>query len=156
MGKILKKTFLLSLLSISLNADLDVNPQILMSPENTSLDKEAMIYSISASFNSMSLEAIKIDKPSKLNMSKYHTLSKRDKYALRALNKEGKEVLLVGIGDPFYIHADHIGYEDSDVFGGYIDQEFEIAIPLRIEISHLVLLSQNEFGLNEIKKIKVN
>ena len=89
-------------------------------------------------------------------MGKYHTLSKIDKYALRALNKEGKEVLLVGLGDPFYIHVDHIGYEDSDVFGGYVDQDFEIAVPLSIQISHLILHYQNEFGLKEIKKIKVN
>ena len=157
LGKILKKIFILSLsLSISLNAELEFKPQILTSPENISLDNEAMIYSVSASFNNMSLKSIKIKKPSKLNMSKYHTLSKKDKYALRALNKDGKEVLLVGLGDPFYFHVDHIGYEDSEIFGGYIDQEFEIAIPLTIQISHLVLLSQDEFGLKEIKKIKVN
>ena len=157
LGKILKKIFLLSLsLSISLNAELEVKPHILMSPENISLDNEAMIYKVSASFNNMSLKSIKIEKPSKLNMSKYHTLSKKDKYALRALNEDGKEVLLVGLGDPFYFHVDHIGYEDSQIFGGYIDQEFEIAIPLTIQISHLVLLSQDEFGLNEIKKIEVN
>ena len=104
----------------------------------------------------MSLKSIKIEKPTKLNMSKYHTLSKKDKYALRALNEDGKEVLLVGLGDPFYFHVDHIGYEDSEIFGGYIDQEFEIAIPLTIQISHLVLLLQDEFGLKEIKKIEVN
>ena len=144
------------LLSTCLHAGLNKNPQNYLSPENISLDNEAMIYSVSASFNSISLESIKIDKPKKLDMSKYHTLSKKDKYAIGALNNEGKELFLVGLGDPFYIHVDHIGYEDADIFGGYIDQDFEIAIPLNMKISYLVLLSQNEFGLKEIKKIKVN
>tara|TARA_B100001564_G_scaffold348411_1_gene350282 strand:+ start:7180 stop:7644 length:465 start_codon:yes stop_codon:yes gene_type:complete len=152
-----KKIFILIfLLSINLDAELFKSPQNYLSPENISLDNEAMIYSVSASFNNMSLKSIKIEKPSKLNMSKYHTLSKKDKYAMRALNEDGKEVLLIGLGDPFYFHVDHIGYEDSEIFGGYIDQEFEIAIPLTIQISHLVLLSQDEFGFKEIKKIEVN
>lgn len=150
-----KKIFIL-LLSLNLEAGLNKAPQNYLSPENISLDNEAMIYSVSASFNNMSLKSVKMMKPTKLNMSKYHTLSKRDKYALRALNAEGKEVLLVGLGDPFYYHVDHIGYEDSEIFGGYIDQEFELAIPLSLQISHLVLLSQDEFGLKEIKKIEVN
>ena len=154
-----KKTFIsILLLSTFLHAHagLNKNPQNYLSPGNIPLDKEAMIYSVSASFNSISLESIKIDKPKKLSMGKYHTISKRDKYALSAQNKEGKEVFLVGLGDPFYIHVDHIGYEDADIFGGYIDQDFEIAIPLSMKISYLVLLSQNEFGFKEIKKIKVN
>ena len=135
-----KKTYLLIfLLSTCLHAELSKNPQNYISPENISPDKEAMIYSVSASFNSISLKSIKIDKPKKLNMSKYHTLSKKDKYALSALNEEGKELLLVGLGDPFYIHVDHIGYEDAEVFGAYIDQNFEIAINLNIKISHLAV-----------------
>ena len=150
------KYILILFLSIGLNAELIKNSENYLSPENISLDKEALIYSVSASFNNISLQSIKIENPKKSNMGKYHTLSKKDKYALSAINKEGKEILLVGLGDPFYIHVDHIGYEDSDIFGGYIDYEFEIAIPLSVEISHLVLLSQNEFGLKEIKKIKVN
>ena len=150
-----KKIFIL-LLSLNLEASLSKGPQNYLSPENISLDNEAMIYSVSASFDSMTLKSIKIEKPSKLSMSKYHTLSKKDKYALRAVNKEGKEVLLVGLGDPFYFHVDHIGYEENEIFSGYIDQEFEIAIPLTLQISHLVLLFQDEFGLKEIKKIKVN
>ena len=150
------KKILILLLSLNLDAELIKSPQNYLSPENISLDNEAMIYSVSASFDSMTLKSIKIEKPSKLSMSKYHTLSKKDKYALRALNKEGKEVLLVGLGDPFYFHVDHIGYEESEIFSGHIDQEFEIAIPLTLQISHLVLLFQDEFGLKEIKKIEVN
>ena len=78
-----KKIFtLILLLSLNLDAELRKSPQYYLSPENISLDNEAMIYSVSASFNNMSLKSIKIEKPSKLNISKYHTLSKKDKYAL--------------------------------------------------------------------------
>ena len=67
-----------------------------------------------------------------------------------------KKIFLQALEILFYIHVDHIGYEDSEFFGGYIEQEFEIAIPINREISHLILLSQDEFGLKEIKKIEVN
>jgi hypothetical protein len=32
----------------------------------------------------------------------------------------------------------------------------DIAIPINVDISHIVLVSQDEFGLKEIKKIKIN
>ena len=99
-----KKIYLLVLFSsLCLNAEINKNLNNYLSPANISLDKEAMIYSVSASFNSMSLKSIKIDKPNNYHLSKYHTISKKDKYALKALNKDGKEVFLVGIGNPFYI-----------------------------------------------------
>jgi len=61
-----KKTFIsILLLSTFLHAGLNKNPQNYLSPGNIPLDKEAMIYSVSASFNSISLESIKIDKPKK-------------------------------------------------------------------------------------------
>jgi len=152
-----KRTYIFFLsFSICLNADLNKSPQNYLSPENIPLNKEAMIYSISANFNGMSLKSVKVDKPNIFNLSKYHTVSKKDKYALKAINKNGKEVFFVGLGNPFYIHVDHIGYEDSDVFGGYIEQEFEIAIPINKKVSHLILLKQDESGFKEIKKIEVN
>ena len=64
-----KKTFIsILLLSTFLHAHagLNKNPQNYLSPGNIPLDKEAMIYSVSASFNSISLESIKIDKPKKI------------------------------------------------------------------------------------------
>ena len=56
-----KKTFIsILLLSTCLHAHagLNKNPQNYLSPGNIPLDKEAMIYSVSASFNSISLESI--------------------------------------------------------------------------------------------------
>ena len=62
----------------------------------------------------------------------------------------------MGIGNPFYIHVQHIGYEDSNVFGGYIDYDIDIRNPINVDMSYIVLVSQDEFGLKEIKKIKIN
>ena len=152
-----KRTYIFFLsFSICLNADLNKSPQNYLSPENIPLNKEAMIYSISANFNGMSLKSVKVDKPNIFNLSKYHTVSKKDKYALKAINKNGKEVFFVGLGNPFYIHVDHIGYEDSDVFGGYIETELDLPISLNKKASKIILLSQNEFGFKEIKRLNLN
>ncbi len=72
------------------------------------------------------------------------------------LNEKGKQVLILGLGNPFYIHADHIGYEHSHDFGGNIEQNLEIAVPLNINASNLLLLSQDEFGFKEVARIKIN
>jgi hypothetical protein len=79
----------------------------------------------------------------------------RDQFALRVLDKNKKEVILLGLGNPFYIHAQHIDYENSRVFGGYVESEFEIALPLGIDASYFVLLSQDSYGLKIINEIKV-
>ena len=64
--------------------------------------------------------------------------------------------MLVGLGDPFTMHIDHIGYENETIFQANIPQNFEIALPVTTKAAYFVLLSQDEFGFKEIKKIKVN
>ena len=82
-------------------------------------------------------------------------LTPRDKYAIRVLDDKNKEIMLIGIGNPFYIHADHIGYEDRYVFGGYIETELNLPLSLDTKAAKIILLSQDEFGLKEIKKIRL-
>ena len=117
-------------------------------------DVEAQIYSIRASKDDLSLIKTKIAKPTAHSLEKHRLISSRDQFALRVLDKDRKEVLLLGLGNPFYIHAQHIGYENSNVFGGYIEQDFDVALPVNIDASYLVLLSQNSEGLKIIKEIK--
>ncbi len=88
-------------------------------------------------------------------MTKFSTISKKDRYAIQVLNDKGNQVMLLGLGNPFYIHADHIGYEHSHDFGGYVDQNLEIAIPININAAQLVLLSQDEFGFKQVSKINL-
>ena len=124
--------------------------------QKVSIDKEARIFSITGSVNNISLLGIKIAKPSTQSLMQYGLISRKDKYAMKVLNDKGNQIMLVGLGDPFTMHIDHIGYEDETVFQADIPQNFEIAIPVISNAAFFVLLSQDEFGFKEIKKIKVN
>ena len=97
----------------------------------------------------------KISKPGFNSFKNLRLLTPRDKYAIKILDKNKREIILLGIGDPFYIHAQHIDYEDSRFFGGYINAEFEIALPLEMDVSHIVLLSQQGKVLTKINEIEV-
>ena len=157
LGKMVKFSFLVILFFfLNLNAGLDKSTVSLISPENISETKDVKIYEISASFNNMVLKSARIEKPNKNLFKRFSTISKKDRYAIQVLNEKGNQIMLLGLGNPFYIHADHIGYELSHDFGGYIDQNLEIAIPLNINATQLVLLSQDEFGFKQVSKIKLN
>jgi hypothetical protein len=117
-------------------------------------DIPAQIYSIRASKDELSLIRTEVAKPTSSALERHRLISPRDRFALRVLDKDKKEVLLLGLGNPFYIHAQHIDYENSNVFGGYIEQDFDVAIPINIDASYLVLLSQDSEGLKIIKEIK--
>ena len=124
--------------------------------QKVSIDKEARIFSITGSVNNISLLGIKIAKPSTQSLMQYGLISRKDKYAIKVLNDKGNQIMFVGLGDPFTMHIDHIGYEDETVFQADIPQNFEIALPVTSNAAFFVLLSQDEFGFKEIKKIKVN
>ena len=157
LGQMVRVSYLiLVIFFLNISAELDKVSVKPISPENISLHKDAKIYEVSASFNNMILKSSKISKPNKTYLQKFSTISKKDRYAIQVLDEKGKQVLILGLGNPFYIHADHIGYEHTHDFGGYIDQNFEIAIPLDINASNLLLLSQDEFGFKEVARIKVN
>jgi hypothetical protein len=157
LGKMVKIRYvILSIFFLNLSADIEKSFTSIISAENIPLNTDARIYKISASFNDMILKSSTIDRPSKKSLQKFGTISKKDRYAIQVLNEHGKQVLILGLGNPFYIHADHIGYEHSHDFGGNIKQNFEIAVPLSINASNLLLLSQDEFGFKEVAKIKLN
>ena len=120
-----------------------------------SINKEAKIFSITGKVNDISLLGVKIAKPSIQSLKKYGLISRKDKYAIKVLNEQGNQIMLVGLGDPFTIHIDHIGYENETVFQADIPQNFDIAMPVTTNAAYFVLLSQDEFGFKEIKKIKV-
>ena len=124
--------------------------------QKVSMDKEARIFSITGSVNNISLLGVKVAKPSTQSLIRYGLISRKDKYAIKVLNDKGNQIMLVGLGDPFTMHIDHIGYEDETVFQADIPQNFEIALPVTSNAAFFVLLSQDEFGFKEIKKIKVN
>ena len=93
--------------------------------------------------------------PKEDNRKFYRTPSNRDKYIIKILDENNRELSVIGLQNPFYLHLQHRGYEDSDVFGGYIEREFNIPIPLEMDARYMSLYSQNEFGFKEIKRIKL-
>ena len=157
MVKITKILFLcIFILNINAKSFDEIENKINPLQHRLSPNFDARIFNVSGSKDSISISSYKIAKPTQNLLSSYKLLTKRDRYALRVLNKDKEEIALLGLGNPFYIHAQHIGYEDSKVFGGYIEQDIEIALPLDMDASYLVLLSQDSNGLKEVKEIKVN
>lgn len=159
MGTMVKKIYsiIIVLFAFSIVADEDGSfKQFDRLDQKVSIDKEARIFSITGSVNNISLLGIKIDKPSTQSLMQYGLISRKDKYAIKVLNDKGNQIMFVGLGDPFTMHIDHIGYEDKTVFQADIPQNFEIAMPVTSNAAFFVLLSQDEFGFKEIKKIKVN
>ena len=120
-----------------------------------SIEKDTYIYTLAGNFNNLKLKKKRVAKPSKESLKLLKAVTPRDKYAIRVLDENNREIMLIGIGDPFYVHADHIGYEDSNVFGGYIETELDIPISLNKKVSQIILLSQSEFGFKEIKKLNL-
>ena len=159
LGKMVKRIYSITciLFSLSLSAEIDESfKQFDRLDQKVSIDKEAKIFSITGSVNNILLTDVKVAKPRVQSLRKYGLISRNDKYAIRVLNEQGNQIMLVGLGDPFTMHIDHIGYEDETVFQADILQNFEIAMPDTCNAAFFVLLSQDEFGFKEIKKIKVN
>ena len=159
LGKMVNKVFSIAIIIFTLSLGAEENASLKQFDrldQKVSMDKEARIFSITGSVNNISLLGVKVAKPSTQSLMRYGLISRKDKYAIKVLNDKGNQIMLVGLGDPFTMHIDHIGYEDETVFQADIPQNFEIALPVTSNAAFLVLLSQDEFGFKEIKKIKVN
>lgn len=159
LGKMVNKVFSIAIIIFTLSLGAEENASLKQFDrldQKVSMDKEARIFSITGSVNNISLLGVKVTKPSTQSLMQYGLISRKDKYAIKVLNDKGNQIMLVGLGDPFTMHIDHIGYEDEAVFQADIPQNFEIAMPVTSNAAFFVLLSQDEFGFKEIKKIKVN
>ena len=159
LGKMVNKVFSIAIIIFTLSLGAEENASLKQFDrldQKVSMDKEARIFSITGSVNNISLLGVKVAKPSTQSLMRYGIISRKDKYAIKVLNDKGNQIMLVGIGDPFTMHIDHIGYDDETVFQADIPQNFEIALPVTSNAPFFVLLSQDEFGFKEIKKIKVN
>ena len=154
-----KLFYILGILIIS-NIEAKLPPDLLSKDLNQNqidppIEEIAQIYSISGTKDGISISEKKISKPGFNSLKNLRLLTPRDKYAIKILDKNKREIILLGIGDPFYIHAQHIDYEDSRFFGGYINTEFEIALPLDMDVSHIVLMSQQGKVLTKINEVEV-
>ena len=120
------------------------------------LDTEAKVLSLKGGKDGLILTRSVIKKPNYNVVTKYKAYTKRDKFVLKLLNQDKKTIGAIGLGNPFYIHAQHIDYEDSAQHGEYIDnQKIDVVIPLSIDVSYVVLATQDPFGLYDVNEISL-
>ena len=159
LGKMVKLKNIICILTISLPLFADLPPIYKKDFEQNSfsldVEKSAQLFSISGNRLGISIKDISIGKPSAIAINNMKLLSPEDKDALKILDTNKKEIFMIGLGDPFYIHAQHIDFEDRDFFGGYVDANIDIALPFDADISYFVLMSQENRFLKKISEIKV-
>ena len=150
-------TLLVLFMCIDLIADLPPISKEDFEKDYYSLQDEinAQIYRIEGSRFGISIKDSRVGKPSTVAIKNMKMLSSSDIYALQVLDKSKKEIFMIGLGDPFYIHAQHIDFEDRDFFGGYVDAELEIALPFEADVAYFILFSQEDKFLKKINEIKI-
>ena len=126
-------------------------------PFINSMEQEAYVLGLKLSPNSIAVVEDFIGNPSNQTLLKLRHPSKRDKYAIRILDKDKNELLILGIGNPFYAHAHHIGYEDRKVMGGLVSSaQIEIAIPTNINAKYIAISSRDSMmNLNDIQRVEL-
>lgn len=155
LGKMVKLIYLTLILFLGhsygdIEKDIDINFL------TKDLNEDALVLSLVGSKNGLRLEKSVVKQPNYNVIAKYKSFSKRDEYVLRILNDDRKEVAVIGLGNPFYIHAQHIDYEENNSFGTYIDNaKLNAVIPIGIDVSYVVLASQDAFGFDDINEISL-
>ena len=155
MVKIIKISFV-GIFSLSLFASDVLEKNIDLSKLSKIENGDALVLTLNGSKDGLSLKRSVIKKPNYNVITKYKAFNKRDEFVLRFLDKKKSEVAVIGLGNPFYIHAQHIDHEESKDFGTYIDnQDINAVIPLGLDASYVVLASQDPFGLYDINEISL-
>ena len=155
MVKIIKISFV-GIFSLSLFASDVLEKNIDLSKLSKIENGDALVLTLNGSKDGLSLKRSVIKKPNYNAITKYKAFNKRDEFVLRVLDKNKTEVAVIGLGNPFYIYAQHIDHEESNDFGTYIDnQDINAVIPLGLDASYVVLASQDPFGLYDINEISL-
>ena len=114
---------------------------------HVSPNEDAYVASFRASANSFILEEIKIKKPKQRHLKKLRFINDDDKFAIKVIDKNGVELIAIGIGNPFYATYEHIGYEDRKYMGGPVTSaDIEIAIPLEFEPAVFIISKRDSVG----------
>ena len=158
LGKVVKiiKISFVGIFSLSLFATDVLEKNIDLTKLSKIENGDALVLTLNWSKDGLSLKRAVIQKPNYNAITKYKAFNKRDEFVLRVLDKNKTEVAVIGLGNPFYIHAQHIDHEESKDFGAYIDnQDINAVIPLGLDASYVVLASQDPFGLYDISEISL-
>ena len=116
------------------------------------------IYSFAGSPDKFVLKKVVKGFPKKRTLTKLRFADESDTYVVKVFGDDNKYLYSIGVGNPFYANATHIGYEDSKVMGGLVNSiKLDITLPMNIEPSKFVFSKRNKTGiLNDIQKIELN
>ena len=162
LGIMVKKIHLTLILIItcSIYAD-DTSPKenlkqkVISSSNSFSVNEQAKIYNLNASKNGISINSSRIGIPKSRSLRMFDAPSRSDKYIIEVLDSDMNVIRMIGLGNPFYIHVQHMDFEDRPIFGGDIELDFDIPVPLDSDAAYIIFNEQTEFGLREINKISI-
>ena len=75
---------------------------------------------------------------------------------IEVLDEDMNVIRMIGLGNPFYIHVQHIDFEDRPIFGGDIERNFDISVPVDSNAAYITFNEQTEFGLKQINAISID
>ena len=134
----------------------DLKQRVISSSHGLSEREENRIYSLNASKQGISINSSRIGIPKSDTFRIIGAPSRSDKYIIEVLDKDLNVIRMIGLGNPFYIHVQHIDFEDRHIFGGDIERNFDIPVPLDSDAAFITFNKQTEFGLQEINKISID
>jgi len=116
------------------------------------------IYSFAGSPDKFVLKKVVKGSPKKRTITKLRFADESDTYVVKVFGDDNKYLYSIGVGNPFYANATHIGYEDSKVMGGLVNSiNLDITLPINIEPTKFVFSKRSKTGiLNDIQKIELN
>ena len=116
------------------------------------------IYSFAGSPDKFVLKKVVKGFPKKRTLTKLRFADESDIYVVKVFGDDNKYLYSIGVGNPFYANATHIGYEDSNVMGGLVNSiNLDITLPINIEPTKFVFSKRSKTGiLNDIQKIELN
>ena len=122
-----------------------------------SYQEDAYVVTFQGSPSSFILKDIKIKKPKARTLKKLKFINDDDEFAIKVLDKNGAELIAIGIGNPFYATYEHIGYEDRLYMGGPVSSaNIEIAIPLEFKPALFIVSKRDNIGnFNDFQEILI-
>ena len=122
-----------------------------------SYQEDAYVVTFQGSPDSFILKDIKIKKPKARTLKKLKFINDDDEFAIKVLDKNGAELIAIGIGNPFYATYEHIGYEDRLYMGGPVSSaNIETAIPLEFKPALFIVSKRDNIGnFNDFQEILI-
>jgi hypothetical protein len=147
--------FSFNILSDDVSEKKVLTQKVISSVHGLSGNHEKKIFNLHASKKGISINSSRITSQKLNSFKNFGAPSRSDKYIIEVLDKDMNVIRMIGLGNPFYIHVQHMDFEDRPIFGGDIELDFDIPVPLDSDAAYIIFNEQTEFGLREINKISI-